>query len=380
MKIRLRAEHFLGLDQPRHMALSKLARAIGVTRHQLMHLLDNDAPQLNRKSLEAVCEYLLGHGRLTPVNMFQRLFTMEPDSFWQMLAGRQRIDFFMGVRCRDEVVVDQQIVAADAVLQSVLMNRLTGVAAENRTRSTRFVRHAQQVISSQLVLSWGYYGTTDLELQSKAKGQWKQFAGEHADKCILCLGSIKSNPMCDPVISRAFHDARQFRSEDNVADASQRSCPFMMRYREEDPHPPSCWGGVRLSKEDKSEKRQPGICFEREPQQWDYAPWGRLDDVAIVYYHYEKGPQNLAMMLGGFSGRSTRCLAEMLRTGAAAEFWPPAVDTNQLSLGVFIVKFAFRPPRKNESDHVGSHERRKKTEVIPLPREVLQGRLAKLRE
>ena len=185
MKIRLRVEHYLGLDQQRHIALSKLARAIGVTRHQLMHLLDNDSPHINRKTLEAVCEYLVGHGRLTPANMFQRLFAVEPNSFWPMLAARQRIDFFMGVRWLKELGWDQQIVAADSVLQSVLVNRLTGVAAENRTSGTRFLRHAQQVFNPQLVLAWGYHGMTNTEIQAEAKGLWKQFA--RACRQVDCL-------------------------------------------------------------------------------------------------------------------------------------------------------------------------------------------------
>ncbi len=376
MKIRLRVEHYLGLDQQRHIALSKLARAIGVTRHQLMHLLDNDSPHINRKTLEAVCEYLVGHGRLTPANMFQRLFAVEPNSFWPMLAARQRIDFFMGVRWLKELGWDQQIVAADSVLQSVLVNRLTGVAAENRTSGTRFLRHAQQVFNPQLVLAWGYHGMTNTEIQAEAKGLWKQFAREHADKSIVCLGSIKSNPMCDMVVARGFQNAKEFTSEDQGED---RSCPFVMIYRDSDPHPPSCWGAARRLNEDKRPK--PGIWFEREPNRWEHASWTESsDDVAIVYYRYEKGPQNLAMMLGGFSGRSTRCLADMLRTGAADEFWPPAVDTNKLSLGVFIVKFGFRQRRKNESIHVRSHDRRNRTEVISLTREVLERRIAKVRD
>ncbi len=378
MRIRLRAEHFLGLDQSRHISLSELARAMGITRHQLMHLLDNDSPHINRKTLEAVCEYLVGHGRMTTANMFQRLFMVEPDSFWPMLAARQRIDFFMGVRWQKELGWDQQIVAADSVLQSVMVNRLTGVAAEHRTSGTRFVRHAQQVFNSQLVLAWGYHGTSNAEIQTATKGLWKQFVRENADKSIVCLGSIKSNPMCDPVVARAFHNAKEFRSEDNVAHPRERHCPFVMVYREGDPHPPSCWGGVRLSKEDK--KPKPGVWYECEPDRWEFFPWSRLEDVALVYYHYEKGPQNLAMMLGGFSGRSTRCLAEMLRTGAANDFWPPAIDTNKLSLGVFLVKFGFRPRRKNESIHVRSHDRRISTEVISLTSEVLTPRLAKLRD
>ena len=378
MRIRLCVEHLLGLDGERHIPLSQLAEAIGVTRHQLLHLLDNDAPHINRRTLSAVCEYLVGHGLVTPSEMFQKLFAVEPDSFWPMLASRQRIDMNLGVRWRKQMGLDQQVVAADAVLQSVLVNRLTGVAAESPKTGVPIERHAQQVISSHLALSWGYQSSTNTEIQAAARALFKQFTREHDDKAIVCLGSIKGNPMCDPAIARGFRHAKEFCSEDGVASSAERNCPFVMVYREEDPHPPSCWGGVRLAKKDR--KPKPGIFFEREPERWDYEPWGRLEDVALVYYRFLKGTNTLEMVLGGFSGRSTRCLAEMLRTGGADEFWPPAVETNKLWLGAFVVKFGFRQRRKNEGINYRSHDRRISTEVISLPKDSLASRMATPRD
>ncbi len=375
MRIQLRLAHLLGLDRARHIPLSKLARAIGVTRHQLMHLLDNSSPQINRKTLEAVCEYLVGHGRVTPANMFQRVFGVEPDSFWPMLASRQRIDFFLGVRWLKHLGWDQQVMAADAVLQSVLVNRLTGVAAENRSRQARFYRHAQQVINSELALSWGCHGTSNSEVQAESKGFFRQFRREHDDKAIVCIGSIKSNPVAETVIAHGQREAKAFESQDNVDAVQQRSCPFVMIYREEDPHPPSCWAGLKLFKDDK--KAKPGIYFEREPGQWEWAPWGPLDDVAIVYYRYQKVPQNLEMVLGGYSGRSTRCLAELLRAGSADQFWPPAIDTDKQSVGAFLVKFQFRRRKKGESVRVRSHQRRIDQQFVKLAADVLAPRVTK---
>lgn len=374
MRIRLRVEHLLGLDRERHIALSKLAAAIGVSRHQLMHLLDNDAPHISRRTLGAVCEYLLGHGLVSPSDMFEQLFAIEPDAFWPMLATRQRIDMNLGVRWRKQMGWDQLIVAADAVLQSVLVNRLTGVSAESRTARSRIRRHAQQVINSELALSWGYHGSSDAEIQSGANSRFRQFLRQHNDKAVVSLGSIKSNPLTDPLIARGFKRAKAFGSQDAVSDPGERSVPFLMVYREDDPHPPSCWGGVRLHAADR--KRKPGMYYESEAGQWELAPWSLLEDVALVYYRFLKGPQNLEMVLGGFSGRSTRCLAEMLRTGAAADFWPPVVDTNRVSMGAFIIKFTFRRRRKNEGITVRSHDRRIKTEVITISKESLESRMA----
>ena len=150
-------------------------------------------------------------------------------------------------------------------------------------------------------------------------------------------------------------------------------------YRGDDPHPPSCWGGLRLSREDR--RREPGIYFEREPGEWECAPWSSKEDAALVFYRYHKTRQNLEMVLGGYSGRSTRCLAEMLREGKADKLlWPPAIDTSRLRVGAFIVKFWFRPRRKTESIRVQPHQLRTRTEVIQLTADAIAHRVSSPRE
>ncbi len=81
------------------------------------------------------------------------------------------------------------------------------------------------------------------------------------------------------------------------------------------------------------------------------------------------------MVWGGYSGRSTRRLAEMLRDRRADEFWPPAVDTEHLRVGAFIVRFWFRPRRASDSIRVRPHELLTKHEVIPLAADVIVPRL-----
>jgi hypothetical protein len=370
--------HLLGLDSESHIPLSQLADAMGVTRHQLMHLLDNDAPQINRRALGAAAEYLVGHGKLNPSDMFEQLFEIAPDAFWPLLAGRQRIDINLGVRWPDEPGWDQLVIAADAVLQSVLVNRLTGVAAESSDSLAALRRHAGQVINLELAVSWGPQHSSYPGVQSKARKDYRQLMRQRDNSAIVCLGSIKSNPMCELAIARGFRRAKPFTSEDQVASLSDRTCPFVMVYRKRDPHPQSCWGGERSSRSDR--KPQPGIHFLCEPDRWDFAAWTELEDAALVYYRYVQSSQNLEMVLGGYSGRSTRCLAEMLRAGAAGQFWPPCVENGRISVGAFIVKFDFRPPRKSDGIDTTWHDRCQQHKVLPIPQECLAPRLSNPRE
>ena len=66
----------------------------------------------------------------------------------------------------------------------------------------------------------------------------------------------------------------------------------------------------------------------------------------------------------------------MLRDRRADEFWPPAVDTEHLRVGAFIVRFWFRP-HADDSIRVRPHELLTKHEVIPLAADVIVPRLAR---
>ena len=52
-----------------------------------------------------------------------------------------------------------------------------------------------------------------------------------------------------------------FQSEDDIAFAKDRRCPFFLRFRDSDPHPPCASAGVRLSKSE--EAKDAGIYYEQ---------------------------------------------------------------------------------------------------------------------
>lgn len=375
MKIQVDVERLLGLDKVPRPAVDRLAKEIGISRHQLTHLMDNRAPQICRATLEAVAEYLLGHGLVKRSDLPHELFSISPDSFWRMLGERQRISLFLGVRWYEEQFLDFQVFAGDSVLQSVIVNCLTGVAAEGTTNKP-LERHTQQVIDSQLVLCWSSQGTYDDDIRKEATSFFTLHDTGHDDRAIVCLGSISSNAVTDHVVSQAFKDAAAFRSQDEVRLPAERSVPFALLYKRERPQPASCWGATRLSQSDA--RSEPGIYFEDEQGQWVNAPWTDLQDAALVFYRYNKVSRNLSMILGGFSGRGTRCLAEMIRQRDVGEFWPPVVETDRLAVGAFVVKFQFRKAQAGTSILERPFERRIDTQVVRLPARAVEKRLAKV--
>ena len=80
---------------------------------------------------------------------------------------------------------------------------------------------------------------------------------------MICLGSIKSNPVAELILAEAF-GCEPFQSADELEHAHERACPIFLRYRADDPHPPSCSGGLRLSRHQDSPS--PGLYYETQNQ------------------------------------------------------------------------------------------------------------------
>ncbi len=178
---------------------------------------------------------------------------------------------------------------------------------------------------------------SDEQIQLQSNDVYEEFAEIDGDKSMVCLGSVKSNLMVDKVMAGAF-GCDAFVSQDNVNAASERSCPVFLRYRDNDPHPPCCSAGMRLSKTEKADR--PGLYYEQADGSWAFAGGSAQgQDAALVFYIYRESLGRLEMVLSGFSGRATRLLARTLAHQAEV-FWPPIYQENYLQIGAYIVQYA----------------------------------------
>jgi hypothetical protein len=377
MKIEIRAGRLLGLEDNPPASLTGLAKEMGLSPFQLRHFLASSAPHINRAALEAVCQYLLRHDRVQPESLFSDLLAVVPDSFWPLVAARQRINISVGVRMSRVQGLEQLVVADDAIFQSVMVNELTGTAANTPAKAAVGARHPRQVIDLRLVPAWEPHGENSEQVIEEAKSFVARCARMEDNGATVCVGSIKSNATSDLHISRAFRKAKPFVSEDTVRTADQRSVPFLMLYREHDPHPPSCWGGCVVAGDDA--RTSPGIYFARKPGEWDFLASGEEVDTALVFYCFYKARQNVEMVWGGYTGRATRYLAKILSDGQADCFWPPAIDNERISVGAFVVNFEFRETRQKKGSTTMPLESLAGYQVIPLTAEVLAPRLARPR-
>ena len=99
---------------------------------------------------------------------------------------------------------------------------------------------------------------------------YKTFSEAAGDKALVCLGSNKSNPVVEALVAASF-GSEPFISQDTIATATKRSCPIFLRYRDNDPQFPSCFGGTRLAKNQASNK--PGIYYEKADGGWGCCEW-----------------------------------------------------------------------------------------------------------
>ncbi len=370
MRIQLRLFHLLGLQAADAPSISHLAKEIGITRHQLMHLLDRSSKQINRHALENVCKYLVQTERVLEAELPGALFVVKPDRFWSMARSCQHVEISMGTRW-DARRCDHLVAAADSLLHAAVVNRITTLASDESRRKRARKQRPIPKIDPRLTPTWCAKTKTCDELKKDAIVKIEHFREKSSRNATICLGSVKSNPLSEPVIAFPFVNAVPFRSEDDFTEPVRRSCPCVMIYRKTDDKPLSCWGGRHLSAGDR--KAKPGMYFETETGQWEYLPYESNRDAGLVYFRFDKIRRSLEMVIGGFTGRASRCVAAMLQTKDAEQFWPPVIRTDAYELGMYVVAFTFRPARDEEDEPV--HNRIKRATVIRLPDSVLQRRL-----
>jgi hypothetical protein len=185
------------------------------------------------------------------------------------------------------------------------------------------------------------------QVEARAHEVYEKFEAVSGDKALVALGSIKSNPLIELMMAQAFN-CTPFESQDQVDEPTQRSCPFLLRYRDERlPHPASCHGGIELSR--KQAANGPGIYYEKPDGTWGCCRWDpkRLEP-AMVFYIYRESQGRLEMVLGGFAGRGTRLLAKMLEN-RAQEFWPPTDLAHGVQMGAFVVEFTLRERARDQN-------------------------------
>ncbi len=342
MEIRFRLAEILDrCGEPRFGLIKRICGKTQLERHQVAGLLNNTMKRMPVKVLEAVCNYLVKEHRMDPERLPGDLFTLEESEFWSMLGDREHIEISFGMRRGGPGPERRWVMAPDSILHGALLQELSGVGYGRPSRQRRSL--VQRLVTAP---DSDEDMASDDKMQELIDGALKiytEFNQLRGGKAHICVGSIKSNFMVEAVMAKIFGE-EAFVSRDQIKKAMDRRCPVYYHYRSRDPKPPSCHGGVRLSKEKR--KATPGIWYETSGNVWRCCPSDETHDAALVAYAFRPSTGRLDMVMGGYSGRATESLAEFL-SSLGREFWPPSYIQPNLKLGVFVVKFEYEKPTPN---------------------------------
>ncbi len=357
--------------------IKSIVEHTGLDRHQVASLLKNEAKYIPLEALSRICDYLIDHGYATAEQLPGALFAVNAENFWELLARRGEIEIVLGVRqnATSSSPDNATVVASDAVLFGELLNGVStlGGAAKHQGPADDEEGKSQTVpmpdrIQQSLVWSPGEVSLEDA--RARATEVFEGFVDAQGDRGMVCIGSVKSNPVVELLFADAF-GCTPFVTEDDVDDVSARSCPFFLRYRDSDPKPGGASAGIRLSKNEDAP--EPGFYYEKDDGTWAYAG-GKDNDTALVFYLFREALGRLDMVLSGFSGRATRLLAKTLAI-RGEEFWPPVYEEGGVQIGAYLVQYDNSDTKPSRDDLLFNPGGAAK--IMPLSREAIAKRMAR---
>ena len=357
--------------------IKSIVEHTGLDRHQVASLLKNEAKYIPLDALSRICDYLIDHGYASADQLPGALFAVNAENFWELLARRGEIEIVLGVRDNPATQSPDSatVLASDAVLFGELLNGVStlGGAAKHQGSSDEDDEKKLTVpmpdrIQQSLVWSPGEVSLEDA--RGRANEVFNGFVDAQGDRGMVCIGSVKSNPVVELLFADAF-GCTPFVTEDDVDDVSARSCPFFLRYRDSDPQPGGASAGLRLSKNEDAP--DPGFYYENDDGTWSYAG-GDNKDTALVFYLFREALGRLDMVLSGFSGRATRLLAKTLAI-RGEEFWPPVYEEGGVQIGAYLVQYDNTDSQPSRDDLLFNPGGA--AEIMPLSREAIAKRIAR---
>jgi len=421
MKISIRLASLLEPVRNRRGLIAEIEKYTGIERHTITGLLNNTVKYVSLDALAKISDYLIAVHGVDPAILPGALLGRDPEHFWEMLSSCGQIEFCIGARVSSDWPGAEYVMSTDSRLQGMLLSKLsqweiqqmhaavpppehapaqnepgkpTGVATrlgraepDSQGAAARFRRQHPRfhlITAPDRHIRPDNPGPQWAEILARARAvfengpevasaaaplPWHPPAGQ--GRALVALGSVKVNPVVELILAYAFR-AEPFASLDHLPKASQRPCPLLFRYRDDDPQPPSFCGGVQIAADTPAP--WPGIYYEAEPGQWACCPWDpQTCDAAFLMFAMYPARGRLEVACGGFSSRATHCLTDKLDEIVSA-LGEPLFSTPQLTLGMYVIEFRF--PSEQFTPQAVKDPEPAEYRVLPIPQQVLSLRLA----
>jgi hypothetical protein len=388
MKVIIRLAEHLGDSADHRGVAARIELGTGIERHTVAALLRNEAKYVSLEALGRLCEYLVEEHKVDRRLLPGALLGCVPEDFWRMLAGCEQLDFCLGTRVSRQWPGADYVMATDSRLQGVLLSKVSrsGRASAppqpggGKPAPQHGTAVAEEPADGHCHPMFHLLRGPSRESTPEDPGaNWAKICRDASQlyynracpkrNATLALGSIKVNPLVELMLADAF-STQPFVVQDQVARPKDRGCPIWFRFREGDPKPPSCCGGLRLAASVTTDK--PGIYYENDDGKWEPCLVDERNDAAFLFYRHRPNRGRVEVACGGFSSRATHCLTENIEAIVAA-LGEPQFKTENLRVGMYVIRFAFSQGPGERKRH--DNERPPKTRVVPLSEKVLARRL-----
>lgn len=361
MEVEIRLKKVLqdyGLD--RHGIAQEIAKAIGVHRHTLSRLYNNEMKNPPLDVIGKVCEYLAERG-VPKEELPQALFGAKPSGLWNALRSMEKVTLYLGEYQRTDVTPPQMWISRrDAYVATQIDEHLAKSEGPRPKVHFEYVpfRISPQAPPEQAAAEFG---------EDKAYAQRKfeeAIRGRTRNQGTIMIGSQKVNNIAELFVADLFH-CTPF-----PPPGERTRVPFYFVYRQRgtyDRDVSSCFGGTELP--GAKGKAEPGAYYRDANGKWIPVPWV-LDakDAGVVIVVYDGRIQTIALAVMGFSGRATLTIGKQLIQKGDL-FWPPTAESKGRRVGVYICEMEFVqtvPYERDETLHLKSFK------AIPLNEERLE--------
>jgi len=342
----------------------KIHKKTGLSKAKIRALRTNAAKSISIDTLQKIIGYLVNECHISPTELLGTFFGVQPSGFWTMFGsstgGHFKVQICEGVRNDPGTAEPRWINAYDAYLSATFIRQLVAIDA-------RWLPDLEQCLFRAY-----FEKQPEKEAFTEARGFYHQFRGDSGGRALACVGSMKSLPLSECVLADVFN-VQAFQPQAKVDHLRQRAIPLFFRYREDDPHPPSAFGGRNFPL--ASANGLAGVAYEVDADRWDFCPTTETEDAGVVFYVCRLPENTVELVLAGFSGRATGCIALDL-PALADQLWPPQYQEPDLMVGAFIIRFEFPPPPAQPAEPHPILVPPCGAEVVPLSGEVLARRLA----
>ena len=363
MEIEIRLKAILEeAGQARHGKIQEIAEAIGVHRHTIRKLYNNELRHVPLETLGLLCDWLerenLGEG------LPGALFAARPSKLLRAMVEQKEVRFCHGEywRAHSDGVVRSWVSRDDAAVASRLIEQLSHEAQKNgraagltEPAGSR-VRFAYEYVPTHLRAGPDRVAEADPKDLEKAGRIFRRLRNDRNGVAPVFIGSQRANYLVE------LYVADLFRSR--AWSAAGSAVPFYLRFRDK-PQITSCFGGQGPPPGARTAKDVgPGIYYRGPGGRWRCLPADHeRHDAGAVIIRREPGLGRIDVAVFGLSGMATAATGKLL-SERPDDFWP-ARARGEFQVGVYLCHFKLSKVETGEGDR-GDALRAEPLEIVPL--------------